>query len=935
MFLKSRLTSKAPQVLVTVVVFSIASGVLGGALLYLDASSRNVLSEMTSEVEVDLEVSVTNSFYAQNSTTLPILFHDIIEQQDVSNLEMLSVAQGYSKPRDLPGASRRTILGVNNTFFQSFGASFSLSDDTILRNGECYVEEQLFIEEGLAFGETWKIPLVVYDSEFKPVFHYGNLTVIGTFSIAPSTEMAASQKFSSLQILTSRQSLEYQYGSLELGGLNGIRHVFWLQLDRNLLHQSDPASIVPGLKTVKKRIEQAALPYALVERFDLLESVYGYGSWSSTMTLVALAFSVPSVIMGIMLVNYNSEILADERRREIGNIVTRGAKGRQAFVWVMGSALVTGILGSFGAVGTGILAAVLSGTTSGPLQFDLSRTIAVEQALNPELILYVFSFSFVVGVAVSLPSALRALIMLPSEARMKIDRQTTRQGCERVSPVWEISIAAVSAILVIPMLGRLGQQGISSSGSVLFAMTLILLFSALIIGSAKALSRLGPFLRRKVLGRVGKTKLAIGPRVLSRNLRVFRTSEALGTMFIVLVFASGFFSAIASSTGAEHIRDLYTFEAGADIVIHIEPGSEYASCAFVDEVADIEGVHRAAGLLRTVAWLRYMTRAGTELLEVNTTYPVYAVQPERWSGAAFWLPYFVDTRDIEATLSLLSNSSNILSSFKPLFQTADQSGSGQPVYTDEISVSFLHNETLLENNCTIVGLLSDDETTESKTYLPGVADATDFIIMNIEYVYQTLNTSRITEVYVSVKEGSNPEAVVQSIREACSNETLSYDVPSQEYDALFRSATSGSIYGVYALNLIFSLGYLTAGMVLLTMIRGRKLRKQLAILRAMGTQRHSLSTSLLLDSAFSTLIGAALGLVLASFLTLTVMNMPLVYAGSGLLVEWSRLTVRFLVPPAVTALLLALSLAFALGSTYFISNRILNRNLAEELRTTE
>ena len=50
MFLLSRLMSQAPQVALTLVVFSLASGVLGGVLIYMDSAGPDVLDDLTENV---------------------------------------------------------------------------------------------------------------------------------------------------------------------------------------------------------------------------------------------------------------------------------------------------------------------------------------------------------------------------------------------------------------------------------------------------------------------------------------------------------------------------------------------------------------------------------------------------------------------------------------------------------------------------------------------------------------------------------------------------------------------------------------------------------------------------------------------------------------------------------------------------------------------
>ena len=50
MFLFARLSARAPEVLTTLLIFSLSSGVLGGILFYMDSTAPSVLNDMTGDV---------------------------------------------------------------------------------------------------------------------------------------------------------------------------------------------------------------------------------------------------------------------------------------------------------------------------------------------------------------------------------------------------------------------------------------------------------------------------------------------------------------------------------------------------------------------------------------------------------------------------------------------------------------------------------------------------------------------------------------------------------------------------------------------------------------------------------------------------------------------------------------------------------------------
>jgi hypothetical protein len=68
MFLFARLSARAPEVITTLLIFSLSSGVLGGILFYMDSTAPTVLKDMTSDVPIDMEVSFGPRFYTQNTS---------------------------------------------------------------------------------------------------------------------------------------------------------------------------------------------------------------------------------------------------------------------------------------------------------------------------------------------------------------------------------------------------------------------------------------------------------------------------------------------------------------------------------------------------------------------------------------------------------------------------------------------------------------------------------------------------------------------------------------------------------------------------------------------------------------------------------------------------------------------------------------------------
>ena len=119
MFLKSRVSSEVPELLIAFLVFSLSTGVVGGILIYLDSAGPDVLSEMSQKVQIDMELNFHSDFYQQNVTTVEAQKQIVLEQNLISNAEAVTLLEINDPEIDVPQYSRSIVLGINHTFEQS------------------------------------------------------------------------------------------------------------------------------------------------------------------------------------------------------------------------------------------------------------------------------------------------------------------------------------------------------------------------------------------------------------------------------------------------------------------------------------------------------------------------------------------------------------------------------------------------------------------------------------------------------------------------------------------------------------------------------------------------------------------------------------------------------------------------------------------------
>ncbi|MHA2119122.1 MAG: hypothetical protein ACW98J_09390 [Candidatus Thorarchaeota archaeon] len=100
MFLTARIVSRVPQVVATLIVFSISAGVLGGILFYMDSAGPDVLAEMTEDIPIDMTLTFSYTFYSQNETTIEDVEQIVSSQEWIIETETVSRLEYYDWRQD-------------------------------------------------------------------------------------------------------------------------------------------------------------------------------------------------------------------------------------------------------------------------------------------------------------------------------------------------------------------------------------------------------------------------------------------------------------------------------------------------------------------------------------------------------------------------------------------------------------------------------------------------------------------------------------------------------------------------------------------------------------------------------------------------------------------------------------------------------------------
>jgi ABC-type antimicrobial peptide transport system permease subunit len=156
----------------------------------------------------------------------------------------------------------------------------------------------------------------------------------------------------------------------------------------------------------------------------------------------------------------------------------------------------------------------------------------------------------------------------------------------------------------------------------------------------------------------------------------------------------------------------------------------------------------------------------------------------------------------------------------------------------------------------------------------------------------------------------------------------------EQVNNIIMTRAGSSIYGIYTINVVFSLFYLTIGMCIVALEKNRGFKKQFSIVRALGSQAESVLSTMLIDAVLTMLVASVIGIFIGSLLSILVLQTPLTYVGVSGTLDWHRLPIKLANPIDVLSFVLVLSFTIPLLATYLITRRSLKEDLAENLQSS-
>ncbi|MDF1540560.1 MAG: ABC transporter permease [Candidatus Thorarchaeota archaeon] len=282
------------------------------------------------------------------------------------------------------------------------------------------------------------------------------------------------------------------------------------------------------------------------------------------------------------------------------------------------------------------------------------------------------------------------------------------------------------------------------------------------------------------------------------------------------------------------------------------------------------------------------------------------------------------------------NSSLVLSSLKPIsgFDVQDD-GTYSIIYGDSLSLELPDGDDGINVSVDIIDILSIDEESDSETFLPGHPDLTNFLVVNMDLLQAHLDDIRVDQVYIKVSGNGDAYQIISDIQNELGDAVLHIESALIQIDNILSTRSSQSVFGIYSLNVIFSLLYLTLGMTIVTYEKNRKLSKHYSVLRALGTERKNVGIAIISDVFLSIAIACTIGALVAFVMSLLVIQTPMIYFGANNAIDWYQLPVSLVIP--IEGLLAFILASFLIPG--FISAIVIRRqlgiNLADDLSSSE
>ncbi len=587
----------------------ISLAVISGVLFYVDNASGTLVETALREVDTDLIVSAEKSDFELisqvNNFAETNLSDMVISSELLLNINPFvirtpgAVASTELLPETLTRSSDINftltyIMGVNSSFFSNTGIfNTQLSENEIdnILNSSVIVSNELITSLNLDIGDSFNLSLIqsqMIQSDsgrtIKLIPNYtSNFSIGSTVSVNQEVFMNLLTAFYSEEDTNSFTTQYANTPNIVLMSYNRLYNIIYNNTSfissNSIIIKIDHSQLSDDLDVLASQIaglsSKIEVYYPDTEIYNFLNTALEQVNTQLTqMKLFLIYFSLPGILLGILISKYAIDLNIEERRREIGLLRTKAARRKQIAMAIALEnsiiSLIGLIIGIFG--GYGLSYAIVS-------KYNPMKNLDM---ISLSSILFSIGFGIIFAVILSFLST-RSLLSPNIISSIKIQDSKNTLWKKIYLDIILLLIAGTIYLLNYLHISLLSDTMLTISNIFVpilswIAISLLLtrIFRKIIVEGFIFLTQIYRFIFKEIA------------RIITKNI-LFRPSK-LSTIAILLTLATSFgltLAIVSNSYQVAAISDA-TYNVGADLRIQF-PGPDYLNyntTDFIDQLTN-------------------------------------------------------------------------------------------------------------------------------------------------------------------------------------------------------------------------------------------------------------------------------------------------------------------------------------------------------------
>jgi len=892
----------------------LASAFFSGINIGVDTVAGQVLAQQLDQVPVDMDVSSGSKVISP--ADVASLADSVSRVEGVRGFEVVSRAYGTTQ---LQGDTTQTFFsfaGVSNHSRVYDGLEVVDGSQTLGVN-ETYVDVGSTDASRLHVGDVLPLNIVavrrVGRGAALTVYTTVNLTVAGFVSLSDQSSSIASGAYRPLG-LDVPEAFRMRLGRLQRRLQQNVLIASWektfsglldtvysqspssspvtmdilLWLDRDaLVHPWDISGSLDALESVTSQVGNEAAAYGLSATNHLASVLESYQETEFSMKVQMLMLALPVFFVAWYMGLTVSDISFNLRRREIGLLLTNGLSRSQLLGLFLGEAALIGLIGGACAVGLGLLLNLFFTVVGGEL--------GGFPVITPDTILLIVIFSIALALLSVFQPARNASKLKAVDALKEyvyVDEAKPRRR------IWHWAAFILGAYKITMWILGVNLAALLPIGQRTLTTSILYGVATFIDG---VLSYVGPvlffwgFTKIFILGSVkfsetlAKTSKAfLGDLSLLPTRSIRRNAPRVASVAFLLALIMGYGVSVIGAVASEQdyaSRVIYA-NVGADISVWLF--SPTNTSTVMEEIDNLSSVSSLTP--------EYRFPGGTSLGNIQ----LRAVDPTEWPSTAYHEDGWFLGSDVQTAFQSLATDNNTIILDHAIADSLNL-GVGDTIY-----VNF--NEMIC--NLRIVGIFGPEPSqvvTTRRAGILGLASTRRYWSYISEGLYSQVsaNVSASARILVKTVQGASGKAVAEEIYNL-GPEVQRVDSVAEQLEVRQSNALLTGPVNVQRLGVVFAALAASVGVALMTIVTLRERKRELSLMGVWGFSFRHLASMLLAES---------LGVIIFSLLLGSLVGLVIVHGNVASSNVYTQLTMKRVVFPPDSLLVILGVVALVLGST--------------------